>query len=60
MRSRRRNTRRNSPFAPWCDSDVEKFISYLELKPHGVRLPARLDGDRPSVPAPRGVEFSAA
>ena len=45
---------------PGATATVGMFVAYLELKPNGVRLPARLDGERPFVPTPREVEFSPA
>lgn len=43
---------------PGADATVGMFLDYLALKPNGVRLPARLEVDRPFIPAPKEVHFA--
>lgn len=43
---------------PGPNATVSMFLSYLALKPHGVLLPADVDGDRPVVRQPRRVELA--
>lgn len=45
---------------PGVDATVGTFLDYLMLKPNGVRLPARLEQERPFVPAPKEIHFAAA
>ncbi|ONI64924.1 hypothetical protein CSIV_09470 [Microbacterium sp. CSI-V] len=44
---------------PGVDATVETFLDYLMMKPNGVRLPARLDDERPFIPAPKDIQFAS-
>lgn len=43
---------------PGADATVGMFLDYLALKPNGVRLPARLEDERPFVPAPKEIHLA--
>lgn len=43
---------------PGIDATVGMFVDYLELKPNGIRLPSRIDDERPFIPTPREVQFA--
>ena len=42
---------------PGPDATAGMFLSYLELKPNGVLLPARLEDDRPIATQPRELQL---
>lgn len=42
---------------PGATATVGMFVDYLTMKPHGVRLPSKVDDPRPFVPAPKEVAF---
>lgn len=43
---------------PGADATVGMFLQYLALKPNGVRLPARIEEERPFIPVPKEVPFA--